>query len=391
VVVGLGGMGSAAAYHLAVRGRRVLGLERFTPAHAQGSSHGGSRVIRLAYFEGPEYVPLLLRAYELWRALEEAAGLELLLQTGGWLLGPPGSELVTRTQSTAEQFDLAHEVLDGPAIRQRVPTLAAGDDTVALFDPAAGVVRPEATVAAHLRLAEAAGAELRFEAAVTGWETAPDTGGVVVRASGEAFAARHLVVCPGVWAPALLPALEIPLSVERQVNTWFQPPGGLGPFHPDRHPVWVWDPGSGRGPDAFPGFVYGVPALDGPDGGMKINVIREDRCTPETIDRTVSDPELEAISAGVRRCLSVDPGPVVRADTCMFENTPDNHFVVGPHPGLPQVVVAAGFSGHGFKFVPVIGEILADLVCDGKSGHALTLFGPGRFATGGSGARPLGG
>ena len=379
MVVGLGGMGSAAAYHLARRGRRVLGLERFTPAHDQGSSHGGSRVIRLAYFEGPEYVPLLLRAYELWRELEHHSGGELLVQTGGLMIGPSGSELVTRTQATAEQCDLAHELLDGPAIRRRVPTLAAGNDVVALFDPAAGVVRPEATVAAHLRLAGAAGAELRFEAPVTGWEADPDTGGVVVRVAGESVAARHLVVCPGVWAPALLPAVGIPLAAERQVNTWFQPPGGLAPFLPDRHPVWVWDPGDGRSADAFPGFVYGVPALDGPDGGMKINVIREDRCTPDTIDRTVSDPELGAIAAEVRRCLSVDPGPVVRADTCMFENTPDNHFVVGFHPGLPQVVVAAGFSGHGFKFVPVIGEILADLVCDGTTAHPLTLFDPGRF------------
>ena len=383
-------MGSAAAYHLARRGRRVLGLERFTPVHAEGSSHGGSRVIRLAYFEGPEYVPLLLRAYELWRALEEATGTDLLLQTGGILVGPPGSDLVARTQATAEHFDLAHELLDGPEIRRRVPTLAAGNDTVALFDPAAGVVRPEATVAAHLRLAEAAGAELRFETPATAWEADPDTGGVVVRAAGTVFAARHLVVCPGVWAPALLPEMQIPLSVERQVNTWFQPPGGLAGFLPDRHPVWVWDPGGGRDADSFPGFVYGVPALDGPGGGMKVNVIREDRCTPETIDRTVGDAELDAIAAEVRRCLSVDPGPVVRADTCMFENTPDNHFVVGPHPELPQVVVAAGFSGHGFKFVPVIGEIVADLVCDGKSGHRLALFDPGRFATGGSGARPLG-
>jgi sarcosine oxidase len=378
-VVGLGGMGSAAAYHLARRGQRVLGLERFTPAHDRGSSHGGARIIRLAYFEGPEYVPLLLRAYELWRALERDSGCELLTQTGGLLLGPPGSELVTRTQATAAQFDLAHEVLDGAAIRQRVPTLAAGDDITALFDPAAGFVRPEATVAAHLRLAEAAGAELRFGEPVVGWQAGPRADDVVVRVAGETFAARHLVVCPGAWAPALLPGMNVPLSVERQVQTWFQPVGGLAPFLPDRHPVWVWDPGDGRDADAFPGFVYGMPAIDGRDGGVKINVMGEGRCTPETIDRTVSDEELGAIATEVRRRLSVDVGPVVRADTCMFENTPDNHFVVGPHPRHPQVTVAAGFSGHGFKFVPVIGEIVADLVCERKTAHPLGSFDPGRF------------
>jgi sarcosine oxidase len=378
-VIGLGGMGSAAAFHLARRGRRVLGLERFPPLHDRGSSHGGSRIIRLAYYEAPEYVPLLLRAYELWRALERDSGSELLIQTGGLLLGPAGSELVTRTQTTAEQFGLAHEMLDGAAIRRRVPTLAAGADTIALCDPAGGVVRAETTVAAQLRLAEAAGAELRFGVPVTGWQADPGGEGVTVRIADETFAARHLAVCPGAWAPDLLPDLEIPLAVERQLHTWFQPPGGLAPFHPDRHPVWVWDPGDGRNADSFPGFVYGVPAIDGPDAGVKINVIGERRCTADTLDRTVGDDELAATAAEVRRCLAVDMGPVVRAEPCMFENTPDNHFVLGPHPGLPQVTVAAGFSGHGFKFVPVIGEIVADLVCDGATAHPLALFDPGRF------------
>jgi sarcosine oxidase len=381
-VVGLGGMGSAAACHLARRGRRVLGLERFTPGHDRGSSHGGSRIIRLAYFEGPGYVPLLLEAYDRWRALEHDAGAELLIRTGGVLLGPPGSELVERSRATAEHCDVAHVMLDAAGIRRRLPTLAPDDDTVGLFDPAAGVVRAEPTVAAGLRLAAAAGADLRFGERVTGWEADPSGEGVVVRTAGAAFAARHLVVCGGVWAPELLPDLRLPLTVERQVHTWFRPAGGLAAFLPDRHPVWVWDRRGAGDPDSFPGFIYGVPAIDGADEGVKINVMREAVCTPETIDRTVSAEESTAIAAEVRRCLTVDPGPVVRAEPCMFENTPDNHFVVGVHPGHRQVTVAAGFSGHGFKFVPVIGEILADLVCHGKTAHPLALFDPGRFAAG---------
>ena len=372
-------MGSAAAYHLARRGRRVLGLERFTPAHDQGSSHGGARIIRLAYFEGAGYVPLLLRAYEQWRALERDADRQLLLQTGGVMVGPPGSELVARAEAVAKECGLAHEMLDGATTRRRFPTLATDDDTVALFDPAAGVVRSEGAVTAHLGLAAAAGADLRFGEPVAGWEADPSGDGVVVRAAGGSFTAGHLVVCPGAWAPAMLGDLVLPLAVERQVHTWFEPPGGLAPFLPERHPVWLWDPGVGRDADSFPGFVYGMPAVDGPDGGVKINAMREGPCTPDTLDRTVSDEELDAIAGQVRRCLSVDIGPVIRAETCMFENTPDNHFVVGPHPRHPQVTVAAGFSGHGFKFVPVIGEIVADLVCEAKTAHALALFDPDRF------------
>jgi sarcosine oxidase len=378
-VVGLGGMGSAAAHRLARRGRRVLGLDRFPPAHDRGSSHGGSRIIRLAYFEGPAYVPLLLSAYDRWRALERDAGCELLTETGGLLLGPPGSELVARSRATAEQCDLAHEMLDAAAIRRRVPTLAPDDDTVGLFDPAGGLVRADATVSAALRLAAAAGVDLRFGEPVTGWEARPAGEGVVVRTAAGDFTAGRLVVCAGAWSPALLPDMEFPLTVERQVHTWFEPPGGLAPFLPERHPVWVWDLAGAGDPDSFRDFVYGFPAIDGTGRGVKINVMRDTVCTPDSMDRAVSQDELAGIAAVARRCLAVDAGPVVRAEPCMFENTPDNHFVIGAHPTRPQVTVAAGFSGHGFKFVPLIGEIVADLVCDGKAGHPIALFDPGRF------------
>jgi sarcosine oxidase len=379
IVVGLGGMGSAAAHHLARRGRRVLGLDRFPPAHDRGSSHGGSRIIRLAYFEGPAYVPLLLSAYDRWRALERDSGCDLLTRTGGLLLGPPGSELVARSRATAEHCDLAHETLDAAAIRRRVPTLAPDDDAVGLFDPAGGLVRADATVSATLTLANAAGAELRFGEPVTGWEADPSGDGVVVRTAAGAFVAGHLVVCAGAWSPALLPDMTLPLTVERQLHTWFQPPGGLAPFLPDRHPVWVWDLAGAVDPDTFRDFVYGFPAVDGAEGGVKVNVMRDTVCTPDAIDRTVSDDERSGVAAVVRRCLTVDAGSIVRAEPCMFENTPDNHFVIGPHPAHPQVTVAAGFSGHGFKFVPLVGEILADLAGDGKTPHPIGLFDPGRF------------
>jgi len=380
IVVGLGGMGSAAAFHLARRGQRVLGLERFTVAHARGSSHGGSRIIRLAYFEDPAYVPLLLRAYELWRQLERDSGADLLLVTGGLLLGPPSSPTVAGARRSAAEWDLAHGVLDAADVRRRFPTLAPAADTIAFFEEAAGLVRPEATVTAHVRLATAAGAECHFEEPVVGWDASADGTTVTVRTAAGSYRADRLVICPGAYAPDLLGGMELPLKVERQVQTWFQPDGGVAPFLPDRHPVWMWEPDDDSEVAGFHGFVYGFPAIDGPDGGVKMSIVAQpDPCTPDTIDRAVGAADLDVVRAHLRRRLAAGPGRLLRADACMFENSPDNHFVVGHHPRHSQVIVAGGFSGHGFKFVPVIGEVLADLALEGKTNHPIALFDPQRL------------
>lgn len=384
IVVGLGGMGSAAACHLARRGQRVLGLERFTPGHVRGSSHGGPRIIRLAYFEDPAYVPLLLRAYELWRRLERDAGADLLLETGGLMLGRPSSPAVAGALRSAREWGLAHDLLDAPEIRRRFPTLVPDGDTVAFYEAVAGLVRTEPTLEAHLRLAVAAGAECRFEEPVLSWE-APAGGGVTVRTPRATYEAGRLVLCPGVFAPAVA---GVPVTAERQLHTWFQPPGGVTDFLPDRHPVWLWEPGEDTA--GLDGYAYGFPALDGPDGGVKMNVGQTlpassragqtlpEPCDPETVDRTVSEAEIEAASAQLGRRLAGGPGRLVRAEACLFETTPDHHFVLGLHPAHPQVVVGTGFSGHGFKFVPVVGEILADLATDGTTSHPIGLFDSGR-------------
>jgi sarcosine oxidase len=371
VIIGLGGMGSAAAAHLAARGQRVLGLERFGAAHALGSSHGGSRIIRQSYFEDPAYVPLLLRAYELWSELEADSGADLMTLTGGLYFGRPDSVTVSGSVRSSQQWDLPHEVLDATELRRRFPTLMPSEDEVGLYEHAAGFVRPEATVAAHLSLATQRGADLHFDEPVLEWTTTAD-GGVRATTAAGTYTAGRLVICPGAWAPELLADLGLPLTVERQVMHWFQPEGGVAPFAPDRHPVWIYE-GERQ--------LYGFPAIDGPEGGAKVAFFRQGAVTtPEALDREVRPEEVQFIAEDLGRFMPSLPGRSLTAVACMYTTTPDEHFVIATHPRHEQVTIACGFSGHGFKFVPVVGEILADLATDGTTRHPIGLFDPRRPA-----------
>src|SRR4051794_15692078 len=361
-------MGSAAAAHLAARGARVLGLERFGPAHDRGSSHGGSRIIRQAYFEDPAYVPLLRRAYELWDRLEADPGRDLMTRTGGVYLGRPDGPTVGGSLSAAREWDLPHEVLDAAEIRRRFPTMTPADGEVGLYEAVAGFVRPEATVTAHLELAARRGAELRFTEPAVSWTASSD--GVQVITPAGTYAAGHLVVCPGAWAPEVLADLGLPLTAERQVMYWFQPDGGVGPYSADRQPIWIHGDGALQS--------YGFPAIDGPDGGVKVAFFRRgEATTAETVDREVHAEEVEFIAEHLRSLVPTLPGRLLAAVPCMYTMTPDHHFVIGTDA---RVTVACGFSGHGFKFVPVVGEILADLALTGTTSHPIALFDPQRAA-----------
>jgi len=373
IVIGLGGMGSAAAHHLSARGSRVLGLERFGPVHNRGSSHGGSRITRQSYFEDPAYVPLLLRAYELYADVERATGRDIAALCGGVMVGPPDSRTVSGSLRSATEWDLPHEMLDAREIRRRFPTLSPRDDEVALYEKNAGLVRPETMVAAHLQLATRQGAELHFEEPVLRWEPYHD--GVRVHTAENTYTAGQLVICPGAWAPQLLADLGVTVTVERQVMYWFQPKHGTRPFVPENHPIYIWE-------DAEGVQVYGFPAIDGPDLGAKVAFFRKGAvCTPQTIDRTVHEDEIQAMADHMSRCIPDLPGAFLKAATCMYSNTPDEHFVISRHPAHPEsVTVACGFSGHGFKFVPVVGEILADLALTGTTGHPIGLFTASRSA-----------
>jgi sarcosine oxidase len=368
IVLGLGGMGSAAAYRLARRGQRVLGIDQFAPVHNRGSSHGGSRITRQAYLEGPEYVPLLLRAHELWEGLERDSGRRLFTRCGGIMVGTAGSRTITGSVASARAFGIPHELLDAPAIRRRFPTLAPSSDEVALYEPGAGLVSPEGSVAAHLQLAARCGAELHHEEKVFTWSTM--AGGVRVGTSHSYYTADRLVLAPGAWAGELLRDFGVEFTVRRQVQYWFAPTGGVAPFR--RHPVYLWE-GDGY-------TFYGFPAHNAPADGVKVAFHTGGRaCTPDGIDRTVSAEEVLEISSVVGRHLPTLPGAFLRAATCMYTDTADESFVVAPHPEEDRVVLACGFSGHGFKFAPVIGEIVADLVVDGTTAHPIARFDPARL------------
>jgi sarcosine oxidase len=359
IVVGLGGMGAAAAAHASARGKRVLGLEQFQPAHDQGSSHGRSRVIRLAYFEHPSYVPLLRRAYELWRDLESETGRDLLQITGGLMIGAPDSEVVAGSLRSAREHQLDHELLDAAEIRRRFPPFTPQPPTVALFERDAGVVFPEEAIRAHLDVAADNGAHLHFDERVEDWRVAA-SGTIEVRTSRATYETERLILAPGSWAAALFKIDWLPLEVEPQQLHWFEPRGGAAAFAPERFPIYIWDLGGGI-------QFYGFPSDD--NARVKVAFFRS-RVKGE-----------EAMRDALRACIpALSEGRLVETVHCKYTLTPDQHFVIGLHPESSNVVIASPCSGHGYKFASVIGEILAELAIDGATRHPIDLFDPARFA-----------
>jgi sarcosine oxidase len=377
IIVGLGAMGSAAAAQLAARGQRVLGLEQFDLLHEKGSSHGASRVIRLAYFEHPSYVPLLLRAYELWTQLEFDTDRSLLTMTGGLMIGRPHSDVVSGSRRSAEAHGLPHEMLDTAEIRRRFPPLTPADGEVALYETRAGVLRAEACVEALQERATFHGAELRTNERVLGWEVNSGDESVVVRTDAETLEARHLVLTPGPWASSMFDLPQVPLTVERQILFWFAPVGGVSAFSPAQFPIYIWEVGDRT-------QFYGFPSMPGPPFGVKVAFFRsgdENVVSADEVDRSVSPSEVEAMRAVLAgRLPSLASGGLVQTVTCLYTLTPDHHFVVGRHPAHRQVTIASPCSGHGFKFATVIGEIVADLAMDGETRHDIDLFRPARFS-----------
>lgn len=362
-VVGLGAMGGAAALAAARRGLRVVAFDRFEPPHARGSSHGESRIIREAYFEDPRYVPVVQRAYALWRDLERESGQRLLQPTGGLMIGRPQSAVVAGARASAERHGLPHEVLDAREIVRRFPVLRPAADMVAVWEPNAGLLYPEACVAAQLAAARGRGAELRTGEPVLEW-SADERGARVVTPSGTVRAAR-LVIAAGPWVASLVPELAGELAVARQPLFWFEPRSIVEAFDPERLPVHIWEWTEGR-------WFYGFPRLN---GLVKLAIHGEgEPLDPDALRRELTPDEVAPLRELVERHLPEAAGRLVLGLLCLYTNTRDGHFLVDRHPAHPRVVVASPCSGHGFKFAPAIGEMAVELALGGDPGEAAALF-----------------
>jgi len=346
-------------------GWRVLGLEQFSPGHSLGSSHGDSRIIREIYFEHPLYVPLVRRAHDLWLELEERSGASLMTINGGLMIGPPDGLVVSGSLRSAAEHNLPYELLAPEATRERFPAFRLADDLVAVLDPRAGYLDPEACNKAHISVAREAGAEARFNEPVIAWT--PDGAGVrVTTASGDYFADR-LVIAGGAWSGELLRELGLPLTVERQSVFWLEPDGELESYDSARFPIYAHEhkPGS---------ICYGFPRLP---RGVKASVMHggETSQHPDRVRRTIEASEAEPLRAALQPVLpGLAKAAIRESGVCIFTNTPDHDFIIDFHPDYPQVLVSSACSGHGFKFASALGEVHADLLTTGNSRFDLSAF-----------------
>lgn len=370
-VCGLGATGSAALHALARRGVRAVGLERFTPGNDRGSSHGQTRIIRLGYFEHPSYVPLVTRAYALWREIEQAAGRQLLHVTGIAEIGPADGTLVRGTLASLEIHGLRHEILSAADLMQRLPAFRVPPDYVGVLQPDGGFLEAEASLETLLALAGNAGAEIRRQEAVRAIE--PRAHHVHIATDRGTIEAGAAIVALGPFIKTILPELPAPIRITRQVMAWFEP---IDPAvaAAGRLPVFLLE--------SRHGMHYGFP----PFGTRPVKVAkhhhRDESVDPERYDRTVTRADEMLIRAAVAEHLPAANGPLIEAITCLYTMAPDGDFIIDRLPGAARIVIASPCSGHGFKFAPALGEILADLATTGTTAHDISRFALARFRKG---------
>jgi sarcosine oxidase len=357
IVVGLGAMGSATCLQLAKRGASVIGIDQYAPPHAYGSTHGDTRITRLALGEGPEYIPLVHRSHQLWRELEEESGARLLTQCGGVILGRPGSAFFERTRTLAQRFGIKHEYLDNVQLRRRLAMFAVDEEIEAYYEPGAGIVWPETAVRAQLQLARRQGAELRVGEQVRMWSASGD--GVAVTTNVATYTADRLVLCAGAWLPQLFDEARGLFAVYRQLLHWFEIRDGYEQLRD--MPVFVWDFGGERPEYVHLDGFYGFPAVDGPGGGVKLGTeTYESTSAPDGRQHPATQAQSDDLYRDYVRERLPWLGPrTLRTASCLYTSTRGNRFVIDQHPQHAAVLIVSACSGHGFKHSPAIGEAAA--------------------------------
>ncbi|MEM7144533.1 MAG: N-methyl-L-tryptophan oxidase [Verrucomicrobiota bacterium] len=375
IIAGLGSMGTAAAYHLAKRGQRVLGLNPHEIPHNLGSHHGRSRMIRQSYYEHPDYVPLLQRAYELWTDLQNQSESPFFHLTGAVYFGSPNGSIVPGAREAAAQHKLPHEFFQDPnEIRSRFPAFRIPPNYAAFYEEQAGYLIPEEAVRTHANLARTLGAHLHTGEPVTAWRATDD--GVEITTPRDTYHARHLIITAGAWISDFLRDVDIDFQVTRQVLAWFVPKTDPQTYALGNFPCWFIESESPFG-------HYGFPIAPG-HNGLKLALHKPGPpITPAELhhpQHLPTDEETEALRGFLHDFIPGSDGTLLESTVCLYTNSPDGHFLLGPHPAhQDNVTIACGFSGHGFKFASVIGEITADLATTGATSFPIEFLSPKRF------------
>ncbi|HSL47110.1 MAG TPA: N-methyl-L-tryptophan oxidase [Anaerolineales bacterium] len=382
IVIGLGAMGSAAAFQLAKRGNRMLGIDQYSPPHVYGSSHGDTRITRQAIGEGAEYVPLVLRSYEIWDEIQRETGNKILTVTGGLIMTGVegvtrhGSQFFNQTVACAEKYGIAHRILDADEIRRQFPQFKLSGEERGYFEENAGYLRPELAVETQLGLAQRYGAQLALDEKVLSFSVNP-AGRVIVKTDKTEYEAEKAILSAGPWVTQLLgEEYRKYFTIYRQVLYWFDVDVQFSRFEAPDFPVWIWEFGT-----AVEDLMYGFPSIDGAHEGIKIAFEQyKIPTTPDVVASEVSELQIEAMYKHyVQPHFNGVSDRCVKAVTCLYTVTPDHRFVIDTHPQYPQVIIASPCSGHGFKHSAAVGEVLAQLVTEGRTDIDIRPFSFRRF------------
>ena len=368
IVIGLGGMGSASLFELSSKGQNVLGIEQFDIGHDKGSSHGLSRIIRIAYWEGIEYVPLVLRAHDRWIELEKTYNEKLLNITGALDIGLESSETIAGSLKACEEFDIPHEIFTSTELSKKFPAYLLPEEYFSVFQKDGGFLVPESCIKMYVNESINNGADVKQNCKVLDWES--DGNIVTVSTSDGNFKTKKLVITAGAWTGILQDEMSRFLTPERQVVSWFKPESPEY-YNSDQFPVFNMEVPEGR--------YYGFPIHH--YEGIKIGRYGHlnENINPDSINREITDLDILTLRVPMEKYFQpTNPEPLF-SQVCMFTNTPDEHFVLDYLPGNDNVFIASGFSGHGFKFASVIGELISDLMVDGATKFDLGLFSLDRF------------